>query len=212
MQADSPPLPGPQTQSNLQQLLARPGTLLLLACLLATAYLLWARRVEVSAVAFSYDAVVAGREYWRALTASFAHFEMMHLAFNCMSLYQLGEHWSTVLSLSFCPALCIYLSLSCHVCLSCLFVSLSCLYGLCPVSLCPGCLSHRAAAMSICLCPSLSVPVCPPGELEEVYGSVAFLYLNLSLVAITMALCVLLYHLLITRRGMTQLVHQQAVG
>lgn len=54
--------------------------------------------------------------------------------------------------------------------------------------------------------------MCASGELEEVYGSVAFLVLNCDLVAITMALCVLLYHLLITRCGKTHLVQQQAVG
>lgn len=51
------------------------------------------------------------------------------------------------------------------------------------------------------------------GELEDqVYGSVAFFYLNLALVPLTMALCVLLYHLLITHWGKTHLASQQAVG
>ena len=90
MQADSPPLTD-ALQSNLSTLLARPVTVLILSALLFTAYLLWSRRVPVSSVSFSYDAVVGVSEYWRALSASFSHFEAMHLAFNCMSFYQLGE-------------------------------------------------------------------------------------------------------------------------
>lgn len=79
----------------------RPVTVLLLLLLLYVAYHLWAYRVLVSDVSFSYQAVVlgtatesgvaSGREYWRAVTASVSHFEPLHLGFNCMSLYQLGE-------------------------------------------------------------------------------------------------------------------------
>lgn len=85
----------------------RPITVLLLLLLLFVAYYLWSHRVPVSAVSFSYQAVVlgtetefgaaSGREYWRALTASVAHFEPLHLGFNCMSLYQLGEWWECVI-------------------------------------------------------------------------------------------------------------------
>mmetsp|Transcript_15400 Transcript_15400/g.25643 ORF Transcript_15400/g.25643 Transcript_15400/m.25643 type:complete len:739 (+) Transcript_15400:221-2437(+) len=135
--ADSPPVTG--AQSNLSELLARPVTVLIMTIIFAVAYLLWARRVPVSAVAFSYEAVTRGGEYWRMLSASFAHFEVLHLAFNCMSFYQLGQ-------------------------------------------------------------------------LEEVFGSVAFFYLNADLVVLTMVVCVLLYHVLITRFDKQHLVHQQAVG
>ena len=89
VQADSPPETG--AQSNMSELLGRPVTLLILGTILAVAYQLWARRVPVSAVSFSYEAVTREGEYWRGLTASFAHFEVLHLAFNCMSFYQLGE-------------------------------------------------------------------------------------------------------------------------
>ena len=44
------------------------------------------------------------------------------------------------------------------------------------------------------------------------YGSVAFLFLNADLVVITMTLCVMLYHVLITRFDKQHLIYQQAVG
>jgi hypothetical protein len=77
------------------------------------------------------------------------------------------------------------------------------------------CVPHLLTSTGCLLLPEpahLHTAAAIPGELEEVYGSVAFLYLNAALVAITMALCVLLYHVLITRCDKLHLVHQQAVG
>jgi len=76
--------------SNVQQLLERPITSILLAAIFGIAFYLWAYKVEVSSVSYSYDMVIMCREYWRAVTASFSHFELFHLAFNTMGLYQLG--------------------------------------------------------------------------------------------------------------------------
>eukprot|EP00953_Heterococcus_sp_UTEX-ZZ885_P006690 4078-Heterococcus_DN1.PRE.1 len=72
-------------------MLAMPGTTLLLCLNLWAAFLLWSRKVDPSAVAVSYDAVVSDREYWRCVTASFSHFEALHLGFNMMSLYNMGQ-------------------------------------------------------------------------------------------------------------------------
>jgi Rhomboid family len=77
--------------SGLATLLAMPGTTLLLGLNLWVAFLLWSRKVDPSAVAVSYDAVVSDREYWRCVTASFSHFEALHLGFNMMSLYNMGQ-------------------------------------------------------------------------------------------------------------------------
>ena len=88
---DSAPALPPSKQSNVQIMLHRPVTTVLCASLLVIAYLLWSWRTEVSSVSFSYEAVVLRGEYWRAFTASFAHFDFMHIGFNVMSLYQLGE-------------------------------------------------------------------------------------------------------------------------
>jgi membrane associated rhomboid family serine protease len=137
--ADSPPPTPPSQQSNIQVLLSRPVTTVLCATLLTIAYLLWAWRTDVSSVSFSYESVVLSGEYWRAVSASFAHFDVMHIGFNVMSLYQLGE-------------------------------------------------------------------------LEIVYGSAAFAYLNVDLVAITMVLCCCMYHVLIHKFNRHNLVAQQAVG
>lgn len=127
-------------ESNIGQLMQRPVTTALLIVIFGVAYYLWAYKVDPSSVAYSYDAVVNKGEYWRTITASFAHFELLHLAFNTMSLYQLGL------------------------------------------------------------------------MLEPVYGSATFLYLNLSLVLLTMLICTAIYHVMIHRYGRADVVHQQAVG
>lgn len=137
--ADSSPILAPHQRSNMAILFARPVTVFILIVIIYIAYVLWSQSIPVSSVAFSYDAVINNCEYWRIVTASFSHFEVLHLAFNTMSFYQLGE-------------------------------------------------------------------------LEEVYGSLSFFYLNANLVVITMALCSWLYHLLITRADKIHLIQQQAVG
>lgn len=87
---NSPSISTGGATSNVQQLLERPVTSILLAVIFGIAYYLWAYKVEVSSVSYSYDMVVMCREYWRAMTASFSHFELFHLVFNAMGLYQLG--------------------------------------------------------------------------------------------------------------------------
>lgn len=125
--------------SNIGQLIERPVTTALLGVIFAVAYYLWAYKIDPSAVAYSFEAVVHRGEYWRTVTASFAHFDLLHLGFNAMSLYQLGM-------------------------------------------------------------------------LESIFGSATFLYLNLSLVLLTMLICTAIYHVLIHRYGRSELASQQAVG
>ena len=81
-------------QSNLEILLSRPATSLLLVLNVGVAiYLSW-NAVPVETVSFSYHAILHQREYWRVFTASFAHYDVLHLVFNVSSLYELGalEH------------------------------------------------------------------------------------------------------------------------
>jgi membrane associated rhomboid family serine protease len=92
----NPPRPTFGRQSNsgpaagLSDALAKPATTLILVVIMIVAYRLWAGRVSVDRVSVSYESVVVEKQYWRAVTASFSHFEMMHLFFNCMSLYNMG--------------------------------------------------------------------------------------------------------------------------
>lgn len=89
---DSPTSQPPRASQtgSFQELLQSPVTTLLLAAILGYAYHLWSNRVEATSVAYSYDTLVSKGEYWRAITATFTHFEAFHLLFNTMSLYQLG--------------------------------------------------------------------------------------------------------------------------
>lgn len=92
-------VPDPDTQkswwsqkkkgSNIREFLDVPATCLLLFINLWVAWKLFEGRVPVENVAVSYDAVVHDCEYWRLVTASFSHFEIIHLGFNMMSLYNL---------------------------------------------------------------------------------------------------------------------------
>ena len=112
---------------------------MLLLLILFYAYHLYSNGIAVSEVSYSYDKVVHNGEYWRMLTSSFSHFEIFHLAFNCMTLFQLAS-------------------------------------------------------------------------LEMLLGSMKYLYLSMDLVLLTMCICTLTYHVLITRFERQEMIMQQAVG
>lgn len=59
------------------------------ACVLIWAYL-WNDRVDVPAVAYQFDAVVVHGQWWRIFTSTFTHMNLLHLAFNCVSLWSVG--------------------------------------------------------------------------------------------------------------------------
>ncbi|CBJ33566.1 conserved unknown protein [Ectocarpus siliculosus] len=73
------------------EIVSYPGTVLLLVINLAFAYHLWANRVSPDAVAISYARFWEEREYWRLFTASFSHFEPLHLVFNAMGTWNTRE-------------------------------------------------------------------------------------------------------------------------
>ncbi len=63
-----------------------PVTTCLLAGIMAFAYYLWEKKIDPSLVATSFSGIFEKKEYWRAITAAFAHFDLMHLGFNAMAL------------------------------------------------------------------------------------------------------------------------------
>ena len=81
---------GANAPSNLQQMWARPVTSLLLLALCSYAYHMYRSGTDPSTVSFSYQKVYLEGEWYRLFTAAGAHFDLMHLGFNCMTLYQLG--------------------------------------------------------------------------------------------------------------------------
>ncbi|CAM9819485.1 unnamed protein product [Scytosiphon promiscuus] len=71
-----------------------PGTVILIGINLAVAYYLRANGVSPDAVAISYTLFWEEREYWRIFTASFSHFEPIHIFFNTLSAWNLrGVEW-----------------------------------------------------------------------------------------------------------------------
>lgn len=49
--------------------------------------LLYVRQVSPDAVAISYTLFWEQGEYWRVFTASFSHFELLHMLFNAMGVW-----------------------------------------------------------------------------------------------------------------------------
>ena len=83
-------LSGSGGSGGVSSLLGLPATLLLIGSNLAAAYLLHKRSASPDSVAVSYENLVQNGEYWRAVSASFSHFDLMHLGMNCAGLYNLG--------------------------------------------------------------------------------------------------------------------------
>ena len=88
--AQSSPSKVGSAPSNIQQLLDRPVTTMLLFSICFYAYHLHTNAVDPSVVAFSYEKIVSEGEWSRLFTSAASHFDLMHLGFNTMTLYQIG--------------------------------------------------------------------------------------------------------------------------
>jgi membrane associated rhomboid family serine protease len=77
--------------SNMGNLLENPMNSLILTIIFIVAYYLWAYNLDVSLISYSYEKVVLQKEYFRIITASLSHVDVLHLLFNTMTLYQLGS-------------------------------------------------------------------------------------------------------------------------
>jgi hypothetical protein len=77
--------------SNIDVMLAQPVTMILIFIMLYIAYYLYTNHIDPALVSISYDTIVNNGEYWRSITASLSHFDAIHLGFNLMGLYQLGQ-------------------------------------------------------------------------------------------------------------------------
>ena len=80
-----------ERRGGLKVMMERPGTTLMLCINLYIAWVLYSRPVRPEEVSISYQTFMERGEYWRAISASLAHYEIMHLLFNMMSLYNLGD-------------------------------------------------------------------------------------------------------------------------
>jgi membrane associated rhomboid family serine protease len=76
---------------NVQSLLNQPATSLLLLLNIGLAFHYWNHRIYPSSVCKRYTNIVDEHEWWRGLSGATAHFEPLHIGFNCMSLHSLGR-------------------------------------------------------------------------------------------------------------------------
>lgn len=67
-----------------------PATCAVCAANVAVFVALRARRVPPEDVGVSYRTLVCERQLWRAVTAAFAHYSVLHLALNVAAVFQLG--------------------------------------------------------------------------------------------------------------------------
>ena len=79
-----------QKLSNLEKLLSTPVTSSILGILTGVFVYLAYAKIPVESVSFSYNSVVLEYSYWRLLTASLSHFEVLHIFFNATSFYSMG--------------------------------------------------------------------------------------------------------------------------
>ena len=98
------------SQSNIDVMLNQPVTMVIIVALLYIYYYLNTYNVDryslsviyllthlttyslthSSLVSFSYNAVYNQKEYWRIVTSALSHYDLFHIGFNTMALYQLG--------------------------------------------------------------------------------------------------------------------------
>jgi membrane associated rhomboid family serine protease len=69
----------------------KPQTLLVVVGCCLFWFALWNNRLGWPDVGISYRNIVFGKEYWRVLSASFAHIDLLHLVVNMSSVYNLGS-------------------------------------------------------------------------------------------------------------------------
>jgi len=73
-------------------LVNQPATVCLGLVNVALAYIYWNHHVQPSSVAISFNKMFNSNmhELWRAYSGTFAHFDLLHIAFNMMTLSSLG--------------------------------------------------------------------------------------------------------------------------
>lgn len=84
-------LPKYSQDSNIQILYHRPITTCILLIIFIIFFLCLTNRIDRNMMLISYDSIVNKDEYFRIFTASLSHFDWMHVIFNTMSLYEIGE-------------------------------------------------------------------------------------------------------------------------
>mmetsp|Transcript_43566 Transcript_43566/g.52239 ORF Transcript_43566/g.52239 Transcript_43566/m.52239 type:complete len:742 (-) Transcript_43566:34-2259(-) len=82
---------------TLKKLIQTPSTIILVFINTYLAFRYWNDRVSPSNVGKIYNKIVVEKQLWRCFTGAFAHFELLHLGWNMMSLVALGEALENVL-------------------------------------------------------------------------------------------------------------------
>ena len=60
-------------------------------------FVMWNYRVGLENVAISYETAITQRQYYRIVTATFSHLNVLHVGFNVSALFQFGDIWESTL-------------------------------------------------------------------------------------------------------------------
>ncbi|EJK48937.1 hypothetical protein THAOC_32226 [Thalassiosira oceanica] len=88
--SSAPRYPLVQNQ-NLQYVIDHPATCVIILVNVALAFHYWNRRVDPSSVSKQYARIVHEHEWWRGITGATAHFDLLHVGFNMVSMDNLGR-------------------------------------------------------------------------------------------------------------------------
>ena len=77
--------------SNIMDLIHHPINTLLIILMLYIYYLFITNKLDRNIATMSYESIIQKNEYWRIFSSSLSHFDITHIGFNLMSLYQFKD-------------------------------------------------------------------------------------------------------------------------
>jgi len=78
-------------EALIYEIIAQPITTCLVAIMIGIYLYHYSKNIDYTIIGLAYQKVVKEGHYWRAVTATFSHLNLLHLLFNMSSLWSLGS-------------------------------------------------------------------------------------------------------------------------